>query len=199
MARLTELLLSDGPSIGNAPTTYRSFPHHLTGRPSNNRHTPANFARRFWRRVDQRGPDECWLWKGSHLATGRGQVHLRWEGTKNVRANAPVVSWLLTHGNIPKGLNVCHNCPTGDNPRCVNPNHLFLGTQKENIHDSICKGRYNVFGIQKLNAAQVLEIRALAARGLRQRDIAQRFGIARNTVSAIVHRKSWDHLKKASA
>lgn len=169
--------------------------HHLAGRPSNNRHTPENFARRFWRRVDRTGgPAACWSWHGSKLPSGRGQVHLRWEGTKSIRRNAPVIAWELTHGPIPDGLNACHDCPSGDDPNCCNPSHLFLGTTAENVHDSIRKGRKNCFGRQKLNAEQVLEIRARWAAGELQRVIAAEYGIARHTVSGIVHRKSWGWL-----
>jgi len=147
MARLTEQSLSAASSVDVAPILARPYPHHLTGRPSNNRHTPENFAARFWRKVDQRGPDECWPWKGTRLRTGRGQVHLRWEGKKNVRATAPAVAWVLTHGPIPSGLVPCHNCPTGDDPNCVNPTHLFLGTQAENVHDSVKKGRFSLWRV----------------------------------------------------
>jgi HNH endonuclease len=109
-----------------------------------------------------------------------------------VRVRAHVFAWEQANGRtVPAGKVVMHSC---DNPRCVNPAHLSVGTQRDNILDSVRKGRYNCFGIQKLNASQVQQIRALAARGLRQKDIAARFSIARNTVSGIVNRKSWNHL-----
>ena len=194
MARLTELRLSGGPLVGKVPTA-TGRRHHLSGRPSNNRHTPENFADRFWRKVRRDGPGGCWQWVGSRLPNGRGQVHLRWDGPTNVRKYAYVVAWELTHGPVPDGVHVCHNCPAGDSPNCVNPSHLFLGTQADNVHDSIHKSRRNAFGIQKLHPPQVREIRALAARGgLTHREIAQRFGVARNTVRHIVARRSWGHL-----
>ena len=152
-------------------------PHGLTGRPSNNRHTPENFARRFWAKVDRRGPDACWPWRGNQLkATGRGQVHLRWEGAKNIRRNAPVVAWELTHGPIPRGPGhhgtcVRHRC---DNRICVNPAHLFLGTHADNIADAVAKGRMH----RKLTPPRIAEI--LAARPLSpkaKRDFAARFGV----------------------
>lgn len=109
------------------------------------------------------------------------------------RAYAHRVAWELAHPGetIPAHLRVLHRC---DNPRCVNPAHLWLGTQTENIYDSIRKGRYNVFGRQKLNAAQVREIRALGVQGVRHADIAVRYGIKRNTVSQILSRATWAHL-----
>jgi len=117
----------------------------------NTRHTPESFARTFWRRVDRRGPDECWPWLGTtNGSDGRGKVHLGFVGDyrlkKRKQAYAYVVAWQLTKGPIPDGLFVLHNCPTGDNPNCVNPAHLFLGTQVDNIHDMQRKGRANNFG-----------------------------------------------------
>ena len=101
-------------------------------------------------------------------------------------------AWEQANGRrVPPGMVVMHRC---DNPRCVNPDHLSIGSQRQNIHDSIRKGRYNVFGIQKLNAEQVREIRRRASAGELQKSIAGAFGIARNTVSGIVQRKSWAHL-----
>ena len=97
---------------------------------------------------------------------------------------------------VPIGKVVMHSC---DNPRCVNPDHLSIGTQRDNILDSIRKGRYNVFGRQKLNAVQVLEIRALAEQGMKHKDIGAKYGIKRHSVTAIVNRKSWAHLDPATS
>lgn len=134
-------------------------------------------------------PSGCWEVQGHALHSGH--VHIT-EGRRHYRAH--VFAWEQAHGqSVPPGMVVMHTC---DQPRCVNPDHLVIGTQAENIHDSIRKGRYNVFGIQKLNAEQVREIRRQAARGVRQKDIAAQYRIARNTVSGIVNRKSWDHLDR---
>ena len=145
---------------------------------------------RFWSKVHKTAT--CWLWTGCVVAR-YGQIGLghpysaygkRWKTHR--------FSWELHHGPIPKGLKVCHRC---DVPLCVRPSHLFLGTQAENVHDSSRKGRKNAWGIQKLNADDVLVIRAQSARGISQKDIAKAFGIARSTVSGIVHRKSWGYLE----
>lgn len=135
-----------------------------------------------------RGPS-CWIVQGyQNPRNGYVQIAER-KGLPMLYAHR--VAYELAHGPIPDGWVIAHSC---DTPNCVNPDHLFLVTQRQNILDSIHKGRYNVFGIQKLNAEQVREIRKRYAAGELQREIAAAFGIARNTVSGIVSGKSWRHL-----
>lgn len=88
---------------------------------------------RFWEKVDK--TENCWLWSASVNNQGYGEIHL---GERNDHCYAHRFSWMINKGPIPKGLFVLHRC---DNPRCVNPNHLFLGTQKDNLHDAMAKGR----------------------------------------------------------
>lgn len=90
-------------------------------------------APRFWLRVDRSG--DCWRWTGTHKATGYGR--LSWGGRRAAPAHR--VAWELTHGVIPDGVHVLHRC---DNPTCVNPAHLFLGTHADNMSDRREKGRY---------------------------------------------------------
>lgn len=137
----------------------------------------------------------CWNFQGCKVgANGYGQICVG--GHKLEYAHR--VAWKLAHPDesIPNGLRVLHAC---DNPRCVNPDHLSLGTQNDNILDSIRKGRYNCFGRQKLNADNVREIRALWAQGWRQKDIGAKFGIKRHSVSAIVNGRAWAHLAEFDA
>lgn len=139
-------------------------------------------ADQFWLRVSK--TDTCWLWTGRVNGSGYGSV------SNAVFAHR--FSWELANGPIPKGLCVCHRC---DRPSCVNPAHLFLATQGDNIRDCIRKGRHHsFFGKQKLNAEQVYAIRAAAASGERHSTIANRFGVSPANVSMIVTRKSWEHL-----
>lgn len=155
----------------------------------------APIVERFWSRVNK--TRTCWLWTGTILSHGYGQIslgHPSTPGSKRWRAHR--FSWELHNGLVPAGMVVCHRC---DTPACVNPAHLFLGSQKANMHDAIRKGRRNAFGHQKLNEADVLVIRAQAARGIGRKDIAQAFGIAPHTVTQIVHRRSWQHLPPAAA
>lgn len=142
---------------------------------------------RFWARVSK-DADGCWRIAG---VPANKAGHVLIVTPQGFRAYAHRISWYLAFGRIPKGQSVLHKC---DVPCCVNPAHLFLGSQRDNMLDAVHKGRKNCFGKQKLNAAQVQEIRALAEQGVLQREIAERFGIRRNSVSTIVNRKSWKHV-----
>lgn len=94
-----------------------------------------SFLERFWARVDVRGPDECWVWTGGRNSREYGVVWPR--GSTNIGAHR--LSWELANAvPIPAGLFICHRC---DNPPCVNPAHLFLGTHQDNMRDAIAKGR----------------------------------------------------------
>lgn len=152
--------------------------------------------------------DRCWEWIGSLNQDGYGQVRV------NKRLiGAHRVAWELTHGAIPDGLKVLHNCPAGDNPSCVNPAHLFLGTQQENITDMVNKGRHtrgeshiwsrNLHRAQgedngraKLTAAAVRFIRKRYAQGgVTFKQLARAFAVSDTTISSIVKRKIWRNLQ----
>ena len=102
---------------------------------------------RFWNKVDKSGV--CWLWTAAARRTGYGQFRV---GAK--MAHAHRVSWELERGPIPDGLYVLHNCPGGDNPSCVNPDHLWLGTHAENVADMVAKGRHRNGNTNKTHCPQ---------------------------------------------
>jgi hypothetical protein len=87
---------------------------------------------RYWKYVDKRGPEDCWPWLGGRNYSGRGTFSVNRIGYR-----APRIAWMIAHGADPVLL-VCHSC---DNPNCVNPAHLWLGTHKDNAQDMVAKGR----------------------------------------------------------
>jgi hypothetical protein len=134
-------------------------------------------------------PDGCWYWTDhTNSRMGYGAIKI---GTQNRYAHQ--VSWELYKGEIPDGIHVCHSC---DNPLCVNPHHLWLGTNKQNAHDRD-KKRRNVnhkgekHGMAKLSNDQVLQIKNELKNGAQGRDIANRFGVLEQTVSYIKSGKQW--------
>ncbi len=137
-------------------------------------------------------PGGCWLWTASLFQTGYGKIGRgsRTDDTKRVDG-AHRVSWELHRGPIPSGIQVLHRC---DVRCCVNPAHLFLGTQGDNIRDMMAKRRGptgEAHGSAKLTDAQVIEIRALGGT-MSQRKIGERFGVTQSNISAIVRKKTWN-------
>ncbi len=126
---------------------------------------------------------DCWWWIASINKDGYGQLKF-----KGLMQRAHRVSHILHVGDIPAGKHVLHHC---DNPGCVNPDHLFLGTHQDNMDDKVSRGRQSKgekHGTAKLTETQVLEIRA--ALGL-HRDIAAKYGVSESRVSDIKRRKYW--------
>ena len=142
---------------------------------------------RFWQYVEK--TPTCWLWTAGK---SHGYGTLRANG-RNVVAHR--FSWELVNGPIPSGLIVCHSC---DMPACVNPAHLFLGTDADNIADKVSKGRHyhgEAHHKAKLTEHDVLFIRERwAAGGVSQRHLAKTFSIDPSLVSDIVRRKRWKHI-----
>ena len=142
----------------------------------------------FMRRID-RQPNGCWLWTGTVDSRGYGSFFLR---GRNFRATR--VSMALA-GFDPGSLYACHHC---DTPLCVNPDHLFPGTQVDNMADCVAKGRKergSAAANAKLTEAQVLEIRRRYATYERLTDLAEAYGVSPRTVSDIVRGLTWAHVE----
>lgn len=148
-------------------------------------------AERFWAKVVRLGDDECWEWSGSRAHYGHGQF---WNGDRAVYAHR--FSWELHNGPIPKGDGfhgtcVCHHC---DNPPCVNPRHLFLGSHADNLRDAGKKGRMprgRAHVHNRLTEEQVVEIVLRKEAGESQRSIARSFGLHPSSVNRIFNGTAW--------
>ena len=161
--------------------------------------TPSDKAR-FWAKVDKdsiAGPTgDCWLWTAARLKSGYGVFNI---GPNCRSFLAHRASWLIANDCIPSDRMVCHKC---DVPSCVNPDHLFLGTQFDNMRDCSEKGRTRKNGLRgedmpanKLTTEQVLEIlRTYPASGKGYAEIGKKYGVGGDAISGILRRKTWKHL-----
>ena len=143
---------------------------------------------RFWNKVNKQAENGCWEWTAS--VNNKGYGWFRLDG-KNRGAHR--VSWMLQHGAVPGGLFVLHRC---DNPSCVNPDHLWLGTNADNMRDKVEKGRAPALpgesnGQAKLTEADVIAIRA-DHRSLRA--IAAEYGVSHALIGYIKRGDHWSHI-----
>ena len=175
----------------------------------------SEIAKRFWSKVDIRSKDECWEWQGSNIR-GYGQFSL--SHFKTVKAHR--FSYELKYGKIPDGMLVCHHC---DNPKCVNPNHLFLGTSADNTKDRDTKGRQakgDTHGAKlhpekfqflhakgaprgsknartHLTEDDVIQIKKLLKTKMSQAEIGKKFGVTRFVIWKIKVGLAWSHIEES--
>jgi hypothetical protein len=148
---------------------------------------------RFWSYVKK--TESCWEWTGPVNQYGYGRLN-----SNKAHKLAHRFAWEITHGPVPdvdigRGLFVCHHC---DNRKCVNPDHLFLGTIQDNNYDRVAKGRWvsgEESGMSKLTNNDIRKIRKMRSRGLSQQKIADAFGVNQTNVSSILLGKTWAHVK----
>lgn len=177
-------------------------------------HDARSVAERFWQYVDRHGPNGCWVWTASRDLHGYGQI-FRGGHRQAGSMRAHRVSWVLHYGPIPNGLGVLHHC---DNPPCVRPDHLWLGTPRDNSEDRDRKGRTRppsrpavtwqqqhperiLRGAQistaKLTDALVLEMRRRYAAGDGSyKSLAREYGISKATCAEILTGKIWRHVTR---
>ena len=136
----------------------------------------------------------CWLWSGAPGDSSKFGQYGRFR-VRGVQEKAHRVAWMLYRGAIPSDMHVLHRC---DNPACVNPTHLFLGTNKDNVDDRVAKGRSGsdprpgeLHPLHRLSEGDVRAIRARCARGESGVALAREFGVHCATISEIVNRRKW--------
>lgn len=163
----------------------------------------ARMEERFWSKV-KKGPD-CWEWQaGCFRGGGYGMF---WRDGKNMGAHR--VSWEIHRGLIPEGMFICHRC---DNPPCVNPAHLFLGTPADNQADASRKGRLPAGSRHhmrqqpelilrgddapwsKLTSEKIVRIRRLHSEGANASELSRRFNVSRWAIRRVVARETWKHI-----
>lgn len=149
----------------------------------------AGVSRRFWAAVDRDGPRGCWLWTRALDAAGYGAIK---GATKVVKAHR--LSWEIANGPIPGDLHVLHRC---DTPRCVNPRHLFLGTNADNIADMVAKGRRKgeLQCWAKLTVPKVREARRRRANGEPINRLAAEYGVSAWAMGSAIVGKTWGHVR----
>lgn len=151
---------------------------------------------KYWNRVASANACGCMLWTG--CLDGQGYGVTGW-------GSAHRVAWLLLRGPIPRGICVLHKC---DTPRCVNVDHLFLGTHQENMDDMRRKGRDCKINLMnssrvgeksihvKLSEDDAIDILLRAVEGETLASLGREFGVTRAAISAIVNGKNWPHLPR---
>ena len=144
---------------------------------------------RFFAKVEK--TEGCWNWTAARTIFGYGKFSVNHREIMAHRA-----SWEMHFGEIEKGIFVCHKC---DNPSCIRPDHLFLGTPTENNHDMVKKGRdVRLRGEQhphaKLTEEIVREIKIKLKNGLSRRNLCREYGVAESTIGNIKNGNNWSHV-----
>jgi hypothetical protein len=145
-------------------------------------------VKQFWSKVEK--TDNCWIWKGAKSSGGYGHISRSRAGLVKHFASHRF-SWIVSFYEIPEGLDVCHHC---DNPSCVRPDHLFLGSVSDNMLDCSNKGRIR-FGeshhASKLNDQIVYEIITMSRLGRSQGQIAKTFDVTQSVVWRVLSGRGW--------
>lgn len=148
---------------------------------------------RFWEKVRKGGSDECWLWTASTTGFGYGKLTV-----SGRLVGAHCFSFVLHKGPIPDGKWVLHKC---DTPACVNPQHLFAGTRRDNVEDMDRKGRRRnrvsrgeANPSARLKEVEVVEIKRALRNGAAREDLAERFKVSVHLIRGIGKGRIWAHV-----
>ncbi len=150
----------------------------------------ADFIARFEAKINK--TDGCWEWVASCAGAGYGQMKLPKQRKQEYSHR---LAYMIYKGPIGENQFVCHTC---DNTKCCNPDHLFLGTQKENLQDMKDKNRHLAGAknaMAKLTDADVVKIRSCLESGMAQLQVARAFNVSQVTISRISRRERWAHVK----
>jgi len=138
----------------------------------------------------------CWIWNGATTNFGHGRIKIN-----NKTLSVHRISYEIHRGKIPNGLFVCHHC---DNPTCINPKHLFLGTRSDNMKDAYNKGRIKIpchhgeYAYQHIltekDVKKILKIKK--EKKISEQELGKKFGVARNTINNIINNRNWKHIKR---
>lgn len=154
----------------------------------------------FWRiarccDIESPGRLGCWEWPNVLNNMGYGRTTVTINGKYISKFVHRIMSEIV---NGPTKLCVCHRC---DNPKCCNPDHLFIGTVKDNVQDMIAKGRKSTVaargeqaGLAKLTTEQVIEARIMQMGGISGRAISRYYGVSKNAISSILSGRTWNHV-----
>jgi hypothetical protein len=150
---------------------------------------------KFWSRVQKRTPDKCWNWTGVLDHRGYGKFCFTPKTGFRRKMFSHRISYFLKYRSLPDHLMVCHHC---DNPKCVNPDHLFLGTRAQNNLDMVSKDRQSrgeESGVNKLTVKEVLRIRELHfSQGVSCAAISRMFNVTPTNIHSIINGRTWRHL-----
>jgi hypothetical protein len=135
---------------------------------------------RFWQKVNKETDSGCWEWTGGKYTSGYGSFSLNGKSARSHRVSAEWSGLVVTEDTV-----ICHSC---DNPICVNPEHLFIGTQHDNMIDKMNKGRSPQRIIRHLSDEEVRMVRVMTGK---QKDIAAHFGVGVGVIADIQHKRTY--------
>jgi predicted XRE-type DNA-binding protein len=157
--------------------------HHYAGIPKRiSRHNGDYSESYFWSKVNKNGENGCWLWMGTMERAGYGSIEIIGKRNRTHRH-----AYIITYGKIEGDLLVCHKC---DNRKCVRPDHLFLGTHKDNSQDAAKKLRL----ARKLTRDNVVQIVQLVRKGGQHREVAKLLKVSKSLITSIMSGKIWSHV-----